>query len=316
MGVDGRVSVSFLSDFGSDDEFVGVVHSVIASLSPASAIVDLLHRVPPHDVTAGALALWRCAPFLAPGVALAVVDPGVGTSRRAVAIAPRSGGTLLVGPDNGLLAAAAARLGGVAGAVAIEPERVALPWAASRSGSPAPPAPRSRPDPAGWPDRAAPQLSMAPLAGEVALPGPTFAGRDVFAPAAAILASAGARQASLCLVGDEIDPAGLVPCDLPPAPSASAGSVEASVLWVDGFGNIELNLPFASLPAGETLSVAVNGQAFKVRKARAYGELAPGEMGLVTDSQGLVALCLNGASAAGFAAARRGDRVVLRPAVP
>ena len=102
-------TISFLSDFGHDDEFVGVVHSVIRSISPATTIIDVTHGITPHDTRAGGLALARAAPYLAPGVVVAVVDPGVGTDRRAVAIEVGNGSSILVGPDNGLLAPAPPR---------------------------------------------------------------------------------------------------------------------------------------------------------------------------------------------------------------
>jgi S-adenosylmethionine hydrolase len=109
--------ISFLSDYGLQDEFVGVCHSVLRQIAPESPIVDVTHLVPPYDVRAGGLTLARSAQYLAPGVVLAIVDPGVGTDRRAVAVEVESG--LLVGPDNGLLAPAVAMLGGAQRAVAL-----------------------------------------------------------------------------------------------------------------------------------------------------------------------------------------------------
>ena len=79
-------TVSFLSDYGTTDEFVGVVKSVIRSVAPHALVIDITHEVPPHDLRSGGLALVRSAQDLAPGVILAVVDPGVGTDRRAVAV--------------------------------------------------------------------------------------------------------------------------------------------------------------------------------------------------------------------------------------
>ena len=107
--------VTFLSDYGYEDEFAGVCRAVIASLSPGAVLVDISHGIPPGDVRRGALALEAAAARSGPAVHLAVVDPGVGTNRRAVAL--RAGDSFLVGPDNGLLALAAERLGGVAEAV-------------------------------------------------------------------------------------------------------------------------------------------------------------------------------------------------------
>ena len=79
--------VSFLSDFGLADEFVGVVHGVVARISPGSAVIDVTHGIPAGNVRAGALALTRAIQYLPTGVVLAVVDPGVGSGRRALAAA-------------------------------------------------------------------------------------------------------------------------------------------------------------------------------------------------------------------------------------
>ena len=94
----------FLSDYGTADEFVGVVHAVLHRLAPSAPVIDLGHQIPPFDVAAAAALLVRAGPHLGPGVVLAVVDPGVGTDRRGVAVElPPGGPTWLVGPDNGLL---------------------------------------------------------------------------------------------------------------------------------------------------------------------------------------------------------------------
>jgi len=103
--------LTFLSDYGPGDEYVGVVHGVIASIAPDARIIDLGHGVPPQDVRTGARRLARALPYVPAGVHLAVVDPGVGGERRAVAL--RAGDRWLVGPDNGLLIDAAERFGGV-----------------------------------------------------------------------------------------------------------------------------------------------------------------------------------------------------------
>jgi S-adenosyl-L-methionine hydrolase (adenosine-forming) len=111
--------ITFLSDYGLADEFVGVVHGVIARLAPDARVIDLAHGIPRQDVVAGALALERALPFTPAGVHLAVVDPEVGARRRAVALRTAEEDRLLVGPDNGLLMAAAERFGGVVEAVEI-----------------------------------------------------------------------------------------------------------------------------------------------------------------------------------------------------
>jgi S-adenosylmethionine hydrolase len=118
--------ITFLSDYGHDDEFAGVCHSVIAWLAPDARVTDISHGVPRQGVLRGALMLQRSLPFAAPGVHLAVVDPGVGTRRRPVVIRTRNEGRLLVGPDNGLLIPAAERFGGAAEAVDITRSQFAL----------------------------------------------------------------------------------------------------------------------------------------------------------------------------------------------
>ena len=111
--------ITFLSDYGPWDEFVGVCHAVIARRCPSARVIDLGHGVPRHDVRAGALALRAALRYTPAGVHLAVVDPGVGGERRAVAARVALGQRILVGPDNGLLAVAAEELGGVVEAVDI-----------------------------------------------------------------------------------------------------------------------------------------------------------------------------------------------------
>ena len=116
--------LSFLSDYGLSDEFVGVVHGVIAAICPDARVIDITHGIPRQDVRAGAAVLARALPFVPAGVHLAVVDPDVGAARRALALRTADEGRLLVGPDNGLLVPAAEQFGGVAEAVEIS----ASPW--------------------------------------------------------------------------------------------------------------------------------------------------------------------------------------------
>ncbi|MGD0980034.1 MAG: SAM-dependent chlorinase/fluorinase [Solirubrobacteraceae bacterium] len=118
--------VTFLSDYGYADEFVGVCHCVIARRCPTARIIDLGHGFPHHDIRAGALALRAALPYAPAGVHLAVVDPGVGSDRRALALRTREETRILVGPDNGLLLPAAALFGGVSEAVDISDSPEAL----------------------------------------------------------------------------------------------------------------------------------------------------------------------------------------------
>jgi S-adenosyl-L-methionine hydrolase (adenosine-forming) len=109
------VVITFLTDFGLQDDFVGTCHGVIATIAPESRVIDVTHGVRPGHVLQGALLLANTLPYMPAGVHLAVVDPGVGSGRRALAIRDADG-RLHVGPDNGLLLPAADRFGGVAAA--------------------------------------------------------------------------------------------------------------------------------------------------------------------------------------------------------
>ena len=111
--------ITFLSDYGLADDFVGVCHGVIARIAPAARVLDLTHGVPRHDVRSGAIILRRALPYCPPGVHLAVVDPDVGGERLAVAVRTAEDDRILVGPDNGLLSLAVARFGGAVEAVDI-----------------------------------------------------------------------------------------------------------------------------------------------------------------------------------------------------
>jgi S-adenosyl-L-methionine hydrolase (adenosine-forming) len=108
--------VSLLTDYGRDDDFVGVCHAVILGIHPEAQIVDLSHGIARHDVRQGAIVLSNTLPYVPKGVHLAIVDPQVGTERRAIALQTEDG-RILVGPDNGLMSLAWQRFGGIAEAV-------------------------------------------------------------------------------------------------------------------------------------------------------------------------------------------------------
>jgi S-adenosyl-L-methionine hydrolase (adenosine-forming) len=253
-----RRFVSFLSDYGYADEFVGVCKSVMLSLVPDLQIVDITHDLPPHDVRAGALTLVRAAQYLRDGgLVLAVVDPGVGTERRLVAVEVEH--CVLLGPDNGLLAPAVAILGGA--------QRV---------------------------------VSLTSTEHQLPAPGPTFAGRDVLAPAAAHLA-AGVDPSEL---GDEVDAAGLVPGLVSLPRHDEGGAIHGEVWWIDRFGNCQLNIDPDELRAhgaepGATLEIRLGDQARSVRWVHTYADAKPSELVLLVDSYGLATLALDRGSAAG-----------------
>ncbi len=251
-------TISFLTDYGLNDEFVGVVKGVIRQLAPESMVIDISHGVAAHDVRAGSLTLSRAVQYLPDGVVLAIVDPGVGTRRRAIAVEVDNDDCHLVfvGPDNGLLAPAVAMAGGATRAF---------------------------------------ELTNTDL--HLDAPGATFAGRDVFAPVAARL-SAG-MPIEEC--GQSVDPNSLLPGVLPLS-RIEDDLLFAEVLWVDHFGNAQLNVdPQELLPFGEVVSVRFGGVDAPVRSgrvARTYGDLRTGEIGLVIDSYGLVSVSLDRANAA------------------
>src|SRR3954468_6519938 len=239
--------ITFLSDYGPGDEYVGVVHGVIASIAPDARVIDLGHGVPPQDVRTGARRLARALPYVPAGVHLAVVDPGVGGARRAVAL--RAGERWLVGTDKGLLIEAAGGFGGV--------------WCAF--------------------DARVSPWRLEPVSA-------TFHGRDTFAPVAAHLAL-GEEPV------EEIDPASLVRLE-----RLGASDGGAIVLEVDGFGNLRLDAE-----PGEYSSVAGR----PVTPGRTFRDVAPGELVLYADSDGGLALAVNGGSAAALLGVRAGDEVRL-----
>lgn len=276
-GHDALGAIFFLTDYGQEDELAGVVRAVLSRLAPGAPVVDLTHEIPAFDVRAGALALERAAPHLGPGVVLGVVDPGVGTTRRAVALelSDGPGPRALVGPDNGLLMRAADALSPVRGAVA-----------------------------------------LAPVPGEGHV---TFDGRDVFAPAAAALW----RGEPIRSLGEPVSPEDLVRL---PAPQLRhvAGGIEAEVLWIDRFGNVQLAAGAgagrdAGFETGAALTVGAAGADHPARFVRAFGDLEsdgrPAALGVLVDANGRLAVVCARRSAATVLGVRPGDLVrVERPA--
>ncbi len=261
-------TVSFLSDYGRDDEFVGVVHSVIRTTAPHVTVIDITHDIPRHDVRAGGLALARSAQYLCPGVVLAVVDPGVGTNRRGIAVEVGDGQSVLVGPDNGVLAPAVAMVGGATAAVSLTNTDFHLP-----------------------------------------APGPTFDGRDVFAPVAAALCAG----ATLADVGEAIDVNSLTP-GLIPVVRDEGDALVTEVMWVDHFGNCQLNVDPDDLDGwGDVVHVRISDEWRPARRAYTFSEISEGEIGLVVDSYGLVAIALDRRSAAAELGLRTGTEVRMRP---
>ena len=257
-----------LTDYGRSDGFVASCHGVIAQIAPSVRVEDITHEMPPRDIRHGAAVLAQTLPYLPPSVVVGVVDPGVGTARRAIAVA--AGEILLVGPDNGLVLWAADALGGATAAVElVEPLY---------------------------------QLETTTR---------TFAGRDVFAPAAAHLA--------LGVPLRELGPA--LPVDdllrLPtPRAESREGVLDTEVLGIDRFGNVQLaavarDLEAAGLVFGP-VHVAVRDRSYPATIGATFADVRSGGLVLLVDSAGHVALAINGGAAATELGLRPANGVVVR----
>ncbi|MEV0270790.1 SAM-dependent chlorinase/fluorinase [Hamadaea sp. NPDC050747] len=248
--------ISLTTDYGLSDGFVAACHGVLARISPAARVIDVSHLIPPGDVARGAAVLAQTVSHLPRAVHVAVVDPGVGTERRPVALITPGG--ILVGPDNGLLPWAARELGGVVGGVHLTNEK----WFAGR-------------------------ISR------------TFHGRDVFTPVAGRIAAG----ASLMDAGPEIDPASLIV--LPdPVVAIGDGWLEAEVLTIDRFGNVQLAAD-GSLLAGLPSQIVVGG--CRAINGATFADAPQGGMVVFPDSAERLAVAVNGGRAAVVLGVTAGD---------
>jgi hypothetical protein len=254
-GVAGFDWISLCTDYGWADGFVAACHGVIAGIAPRARVLDVTHSIGPGDVRHGAVVLADTLPWLPPAVHVAVVDPGVGTARRGLALV--SGDAVLVGPDNGLLVPAAQALGGVRAVYELVEPSYRLPTVSA-----------------------------------------TFHGRDVFAPAAAHLACGVPPDA----LGPAVDPASLV---TQPAPVCQVDSdrIRVEVLTVDHFGNVALaagttELAAIGLPAGALATLRWPAGEQPVRFGRTFADVAEGELVVLIDSAGRLAVARRAGSAA------------------
>lgn len=242
--------ISFLSDFGHSDEFVGVVHGVLAKLAPHSRVIDVSHSIPRGDIRAAALAMTRAIQYLPEGVALVVVDPGVGSDRRALAVETDWG--IFVGPDNGVLSPPVAMMGGARRIFSIESPEARIPS-----------------------------------------PGETFHGRDVFAPAAAVLASG---EATIEELGPAVAPDSVTPLLLPLA-EVGDGRVVGEAWWVDHFGNVQTNIAPDEVEGlghhpGSVITVRIGATIHSLPWVVAYADVEAGEPLIHVDSSGLMAIAI------------------------
>lgn len=269
-GVAGFGWISLCTDYGYQDGFVAVCHGVIARIAPHARVLDITHAIPPGDVRHGSVVLADTLPWLPNAVHVAVVDPGVGTSRRGVALL--SGEAVLVGPDNGLLLRAAEVLGGVRAAYELVDPAYRLPAVSA-----------------------------------------TFHGRDIFVPAAAHLVSGVPPQA----LGPAVDPATLVAL---PAPVCQVDGhrIRVEVLHIDRFGNLALAagaevLTAIGLQRGAPSILLWPAGTQQVRLGTTFADVAPGELVLLVDSAGHLAVACRDASAARLTGLQPGTVVELTP---
>lgn len=272
--------ITFLSDYGLGDEFVGVCHGVIARACPQARVIDITHGIERHDVRAGALALRAALPYVPAGVHLAVVDPEVGARstprggpRRAVALRTVDEQRFLVGPDNGVLALAAELFGGIEEAVDIG---------------------RSR-------------FRLEPVS-------QTFHGRDIFAPVAAALASG----EPIAAVGDPIGGEDLARLELPAA-RVHDGSLIAHALTIDRFGNVALNVDHEQLAdfgmkLGASVILRGGPHTLHARYAATFADVEPGALLVYEDAQRMLAVAINRGSAAAVLGIERDDELRITPA--
>ena len=258
--------ITFLSDFGLKDDFVGTCHGVMKRIAPEAHIIDITHGIPPQAVLQGALVLANTIGFMPVGVHLAIVDPGVGGPRRPLVLEDEEG-RVYVGPDNGLLLPAASRAGIAAAHVLTNP------------------------------DYALETISR------------TFHGRDLFSPAAAHLA----RGVTLQDLGPPVDPEGLVRLDLPELVVAD-GRIVATLLYVDSFGNIALNLTRddvegMGIVSGTRVELELSGERYYAVMARTFADARPGDVILYEDSYKNMSLAISRGSAARMLHAAPGQEI-------
>ena len=266
--------ITFLTDFGLEDDFVGTCHGVMKRIAPDAEIIDITHGIAPRQVLQGALTLANTLPYMPSGVHLAVVDPGVGSARRALALRD-GGGRIHVGPDNGLLIPAVDKLGGIAEAHELTNPEYALE-SVSR----------------------------------------TFHGRDLFSPAAAHLA----LGVPIAELGPPIAPDALARLDIP-RPEIGTSRIHATVLSIDRFGNMQLNLnrnhlEEAAIVPGTRLELELGAERYYAVAARTFADARRGEIILYEDAYRNVAIAISGGNAAEMFAAREGQDVRIHLDVP
>jgi S-adenosylmethionine hydrolase len=247
--------ITLLTDFGTADGYLGAIKGVLAAHAPMVRVEDISHEIPPGDVRKGSMALGRYWRRYPPGtVHLAVVDPGVGTHRRALGVLADE--RFLVAPDNGILTEVLDQAG---------------EWDC---------------------------VSLVPSAFIPPAESRTFHGRDLFAPAAALLATGTPLEALGEMVVD--------PYRLAKPPVRAVGEwVVGEVVEVDRFGNLATNLPSNLVESVGEVELAGHW----IPLQRTYGEGTPGELLTLVNSDGRVEIAAREGSAANRLGVGRGAGV-------
>ena len=223
MAADGGPPIVLTTDFGLSDAYVGVMRGVILGINPRASIVDLTHQIGPQNVQQAAFVLGASYRYFPPGsIHVAVVDPGVGTARKAIVLTTPD--AVFLAPDNGLLS-------GVLADYVAEPS----------------PAAGVIPVPEGCAafELSNPTYRLHPVSA-------TFHGRDVFSPAAAHL-SLGAAPSEMG------DPVGEIVWRPAPVPVRDGDLLRGEVIYADHFGNLITNIPGAMLGVTSGLEVGIKG---------------------------------------------------------
>lgn len=275
-------TIALLTDFGTTDTYVGVMKAVMARICPGAAFIDLTHEIDRQNVQQGAFTLFRTYRYFPSGtVFLVVVDPGVGSVRRAVAA--QAGDYTFVAPDNGVLSYVLADYD--------NPRVVEL---------------------------TNPAYQLSPVSS-------TFHGRDIFAPAAAYLAS-----------GVSIDQFGspvldVVRREFPPLHITGTGQqISGQVLFTDHFGNVITSIGELTWTGGghirltprsnhapsvtfsaQDAAITVNGHTLSTIR-RTYSEVEAGDTLVIADSSGYLEIAVNQGSAAQQLNIKPGDPVILQ----
>ncbi|MCP4229834.1 MAG: SAM-dependent chlorinase/fluorinase [bacterium] len=250
--------ITLTTDFGYSDGYVGAVKGVLFSEAPEANVVDIAHNIPPQNVTAAMIALQAAVPYFPPGtVNLAVIDPGVGSSRRGIAL--QSNGQYFVGPDNGVF----------------------TPWL----------------------DDAVTIIEL-PVPDEKSCVSSTFHGRDVFAPAAAVLV-AGKGIAGL---GNVIDDPVYLPIK---SPHRDGEEIRGEIIYIDNFGNCYTNIRSEDIE-----NVSVGGVVIADKEinwlALYFAEAAPGDALALVNSSGYLEIAVNRGNAAGKLGITIGEPVAVK----